>query len=223
MTRGNSASLCTACLTTRRLLSATATNLVPPGLNRKLSHTRHVASCYIGDVMPSQIDGSIFYTCTDVAQACAVSRQTIWRWRQDGLIPSGRTNRTRSVVFTESELNYIRAHATQPDASRDAKSRTIYLDNAASTRPLDIVRDAVMRAMDVDFGNPSSAHGTGRRARQIVEDARDQVASLAGADRSHVHFTSGALRRTTGFCKAPSAAGFAASLPLPLSILPYLA
>ena len=141
--------------------------------------------------MPSQIDGSIFYTCTDVAQACAVSRQTIWRWRQDGLIPSGRTNRTRSVVFTESELNYIRAHATQPDASRDAKSRTIYLDNAASTRPLDSVRDAVMRAMDVDFGNPSSAHGTGRRARQIVEDARDQVASLAGADRSHVHFTSG--------------------------------
>ena len=141
--------------------------------------------------MPSQIDGSIFYTCTDVAQACAVSRQTIWRWRQDGLIPSGRTNRTRSVVFTESEMNYIRAHATQPDASRDAKSRTIYLDNAASTRPLDIVRDAVMRAMDVDFGNPSSAHGTGRRARQIVEDARDQVASLAGADRSHVHFTSG--------------------------------
>jgi cysteine desulfurase len=45
--------------------------------------------------------------------------------------------------------------------------------------------------MEVDFGNPSSAHGAGRRARQALEDARDQVAALAGADRSHVIFTSG--------------------------------
>lgn len=142
--------------------------------------------------MPTQIDGTIFFTCTDVAQACAVSRQTIWRWRQDGLIPNGRASRTRAVVFTESELNFILSHSEQADASRDARSRVIYLDNAASTRPLQIVRDAVMRAMDLEFGNPSSAHSTGRRARQSVEDARDQVAALVGADRNHATFTSGA-------------------------------
>jgi cysteine desulfurase len=141
--------------------------------------------------MPDEIDGSIFYTCTDVAEACGVSRQTIWRWRQYGLIPAGRTRRTGSVAFSQTELEYIRSHARQVD-SRDAAAPTqVYLDNAASTKPLAVVRDAVMRAMDVDFGNPSSAHESGRRARQAVEDARDQVASLLGADRSHVTFTSG--------------------------------
>jgi len=141
--------------------------------------------------MPTEIDGSIFYSCTDVASACGVSRQTIWRWRQDGLIPIGRSRRGRSVVFSSTELEYIRAHAGQVEAPRSALPSEIYLDNAASTRPLPIVRDAVLRAMEVDFGNPSSAHGAGRRARQVLEDARDQVAALAGADRSHVIFTSG--------------------------------
>lgn len=142
--------------------------------------------------MPTRIDGSIFYSCTDVAQTCAVSRQTIWRWRHYGLIPSGRAGRARSVVFSKSEVDLIRAHATQLDSSRESRSQVVYLDNAASTRPLAIVRNAVMRAMDLNFGNPSSAHSSGRRARQLVEDARDQVAALVGADRTHVSFTSGA-------------------------------
>lgn len=142
--------------------------------------------------MPTRIDGSIFYSCTDVAQTCAVSRQTIWRWRHYGLIPSGRAGRARSVVFTKSEVDLIRAHATQLDSSRESRSQVVYLDNAASTRPLAIVRNAIMRAMDLNFGNPSSAHSSGRQARQLVEDARDQVAALVGAERTHVSFTSGA-------------------------------
>jgi cysteine desulfurase len=141
--------------------------------------------------MPSEIDGSIFYTSTDVAEACGVSRQTIWRWRQYGLIPAGRTRRTGSVVFTHSELEYIRAHVGQLDSRDFTPVTEVYLDNAASTKPLASVRDAVSRAMDIEFGNPSSAHGAGRRARQAVEDARDQVAALVGADRGHVTFTSG--------------------------------
>jgi cysteine desulfurase len=141
--------------------------------------------------MPIEIDGSIFYSCTDAATTCNVSRQTIWRWRQDGLIPIGRARRGRSVVFSATELEYIRAHARQLEGPRAAFPTEVYLDNAASTRPLPIVRDAVVRAMEIDFGNPSSAHGAGRRARQALEDARDQVAALVGADRSHVVFTSG--------------------------------
>jgi cysteine desulfurase len=141
--------------------------------------------------MPAEIDGSIFYTCTDIAHACGVSRQTIWRWRQEGLIPIGRARKGRSVIFSATELEYIRAHARQLEVPRATFASEVYLDNAASTRPIQIVRDAVLRAMDVDFGNPSSAHGSGRRARQALEDARDQVAALVGADRSHVVFTSG--------------------------------
>lgn len=158
--------------------------------------------------MPTEIDGSIFYSCTEVASACGVSRQTIWRWRQDGLIPIGRARRGRSVVFSQTELEYIRAHAGLLEEHRPALAFEIYLDNAASTRPLSIVRHAVLRAMEVDFGNPSSAHGAGRRARQALEDARDQVAALVGADRSHVIFTSGGTEANNLILRNLATCGF---------------
>jgi cysteine desulfurase len=41
-------------------------------------------------------------------------------------------------------------------------------------------------------GNPSSAHGAGRRARQALEDARERIAALLGAEADEVVFTSGA-------------------------------
>ena len=42
-----------------------------------------------------------------------------------------------------------------------------------------------------DFGNPSSVHALGRKARQIVEDARDRVAGAIGASPAEVVFTGG--------------------------------
>ena len=67
--------------------------------------------------------------------------------------------------------------------------RAIYLDHNATT-PL---RAGVWDAMrDVPFGNPSSAHAVGRKARAALEDAREKVASLLGARPDEVTFTSGA-------------------------------
>lgn len=66
----------------------------------------------------------------------------------------------------------------------------IYLDNNAST-PMDPeVREAVSAAMDA-YGNPSSVHSYGRRARRVVEEARDEVARLVGARPEEIFFTSG--------------------------------
>lgn len=69
--------------------------------------------------------------------------------------------------------------------------RRVYLDNNASAPPLPEVLDAVMRAMTSDFGNPSSAHSIGDRARSLVELARQEVASLVGASPDQITFTSG--------------------------------
>ncbi|CAN1722367.1 Cysteine desulfurase [Hyphomicrobium sp. 1Nfss2.1] len=66
-----------------------------------------------------------------------------------------------------------------------------YLDNNASAPLRDSARAAMVAAMDVT-GNPSSVHAEGRRARAIVEKAREQVAALVGAKPSEVVFTSGA-------------------------------
>jgi cysteine desulfurase len=66
---------------------------------------------------------------------------------------------------------------------------SIYLDHAATTPVLPEVLDA-MRA--VPPGNPASAHAAGRRARQALEDARERVAALLGAEPGEVIFASGA-------------------------------
>jgi cysteine desulfurase len=66
----------------------------------------------------------------------------------------------------------------------------IYLDFNA-TAPLGArVRAAMVQAM-ADPGNPSSIHAEGRRARDHIERARDQVARLVGRPREQVVFTSG--------------------------------
>jgi len=66
----------------------------------------------------------------------------------------------------------------------------IYLDNNAST-PLDPeVRAAITAALDL-YGNPSSVHSDGRRARRAIEEARDDVARLVGARPEEIFFTSG--------------------------------
>lgn len=67
----------------------------------------------------------------------------------------------------------------------------IYLDYNASTPIAPEVANAMRAAMDNAFGNPSSPHWAGVPARQIVETARDQVASLLGCSPQEVVFTSG--------------------------------
>ncbi|MEO8349138.1 MAG: cysteine desulfurase family protein [Acidobacteriota bacterium] len=66
----------------------------------------------------------------------------------------------------------------------------IYLDNNASTSLDPAVRNAMDSAADL-YGNPSSVHSDGRRARRAIEEARAEVASLVGAEPDEVFFTSG--------------------------------
>jgi len=72
---------------------------------------------------------------------------------------------------------------------RDTKR--IYLDHAATTPVLPEVAEAVTAAMTAGFGNPSSVHGIGRRARSAVERARRQVAALIHAEPEEIVFTGG--------------------------------
>ena len=69
--------------------------------------------------------------------------------------------------------------------------RSVYFDYNATT-PLDPqVRDAMLPFLGEVYGNPSSVHHIGRRARSILDDARDRAAKLLGAKPSEVIFTSG--------------------------------
>ena len=68
---------------------------------------------------------------------------------------------------------------------------SVYLDNA-STTPLRLeALDAMLPYLTEAFGNPSSAHRVGQRARAGLDEARDRVATLIGAQPREVVFTSG--------------------------------
>src|SRR5947209_2825075 len=69
--------------------------------------------------------------------------------------------------------------------------RTVYFDYNATT-PLDPqVREAMLPFLDAIYGNPSSVHHVGRKARSILDDAHDRVAKVLGAKPSEIIFTSG--------------------------------
>ncbi|MCH8810747.1 MAG: cysteine desulfurase [Gemmatimonadetes bacterium] len=68
---------------------------------------------------------------------------------------------------------------------------SIYLDHAATTPIRSEVREGMIAVLDGDFGNPSSAHGWGRRAAARLEEARERVAQAIGADRSEIYFVRG--------------------------------
>lgn len=67
----------------------------------------------------------------------------------------------------------------------------IYLDHNATTPLLPEVVDAMIPWLRDHFGNPSSGHVYGARARRAVDDAREKVAALIGASPDEILFTSG--------------------------------
>ena len=67
----------------------------------------------------------------------------------------------------------------------------IYLDNAASTAVHPEVVKEMMPYFDTQYGNPSSIHQFGRKAKNAIEKARKQVATLIGAEPNEIIFTSG--------------------------------
>ena len=66
----------------------------------------------------------------------------------------------------------------------------MYLDHAATT-PISAPALAALTSVITRSGNPSSLHGSGRRARATVEQAREGIAAAAGAHPTEVIFTSG--------------------------------
>ncbi len=66
----------------------------------------------------------------------------------------------------------------------------VYLDHNATTPVRQEVLEAMLPYMTDVYGNPSSVHGFGREARVAVDNARDCVAGLLGADPSEIVFTS---------------------------------
>ena len=67
----------------------------------------------------------------------------------------------------------------------------IYLDNAATTKMDDTVFEKMIPYLKDNYGNPSSAYKIGRDNKEIIENARKEVAEILNASPSEIYFTSG--------------------------------
>ena len=106
---------------------------------------------------------------------------------------------SRAAVLAARRRCLSTAPASSPANDRfsivgtSREGRAIYLD-AQATTPLDPrVLDAMMPYMTSMYGNPHSrTHGYGWESAEVVEDSREKVASLIGAQAKEIIFTSGA-------------------------------
>ncbi|MCQ2359706.1 MAG: cysteine desulfurase NifS [Phascolarctobacterium sp.] len=69
--------------------------------------------------------------------------------------------------------------------------KTIYMDNAATTKMSRTAIDAMLPYMEEHYGNPSSLHTVGQIAAEALDKAREDVAACLGCKASEITFTSG--------------------------------
>lgn len=67
----------------------------------------------------------------------------------------------------------------------------VYADHAATTPVHEAARKAMLHCLEEDYGNPSSLHSVGQRAREILDEARVDVAQCLNADPAEIYFTGG--------------------------------
>ena len=68
---------------------------------------------------------------------------------------------------------------------------SIYADHAATTAMSEAAIDAMTRCMREEYGNPSSLYRIGQQAKETLEQAREEVASVINAQPREIYFTSG--------------------------------
>lgn len=67
----------------------------------------------------------------------------------------------------------------------------VYLDNSATTKCYDSVKDIVQKVMCEDYGNPSSMHKKGVDAERYIKEAKEILAKLLKVQEKEIYFTSG--------------------------------
>lgn len=70
-------------------------------------------------------------------------------------------------------------------------STFVYADNAATTKMSPVSLEAMLPYMESFFGNPSSLHSAGQKAKEALTEARGEMAALLGCSPKEIYFTSG--------------------------------
>jgi hypothetical protein len=70
-----------------------------------------------------EIDGVTYVSTTELLVELGVSRQTLWRWRRHGKIPTGHRYRDKTILFTADEVKLIRQYANRIEPTEKAQEQ----------------------------------------------------------------------------------------------------
>lgn len=167
----------------------------------------------VADVMAAVEEETLFTRCSHNDPRCSASTPCVTHGLWSALSEAtGTFLASVSLADIVAGGRYAARPARQPAASIAASPlpRT-YLDHNATAPLRREAKEAMVDALDV-VGNPSSVHGEGRRARAVVEAARERVARLVGAKPSEVVFTSGASEANSWALSQPWATIFTSGI-----------
>ena len=68
--------------------------------------------------MPTEINGEVYYTTSEVCEEAGISRPTLFRWLRQGMFEQMRKNRRGWRIFTEEELDTIKAETGRIDVKK---------------------------------------------------------------------------------------------------------
>jgi predicted site-specific integrase-resolvase len=83
--------------------------------------------------MPFEVDGTHYLTASDVLKELKITRQTLWRWRQEGKVPLGRRYRNKKILFSSDELEAIRTYANRVEPIERASEKQLGLFASPNT------------------------------------------------------------------------------------------
>ena len=84
---------------------------------------------------------------------------------------------------------------------------SIYADHAATTAMSEAAIEAMTRCMREEYGNPSSLYRIGQQAKEVLEQAREDVASVVNAEAREIYFTSGGSEADNQAIRSAALAG----------------
>ncbi len=151
---------------------------------------RAASEISVSAIMAAVAEDTCFTRCTDDHASCSPGTPCITHalWQALGDTTSAFLD---SVTLSDVVSGRFAGSAPRPASVAVLPSRRTYLDYNATAPLRAAAKSAMISALDA-VGNPSSVHTEGRKARGIVEGARESVARLVGAKPSEIVFTSGA-------------------------------
>ena len=74
-----------------------------------------------------EIAGTRYFAAKELLGELDISRQTLWRWRREGRIPTGHRFRDGKVVFTQEEADEVRQYANRIEPIDEAERNQLGL------------------------------------------------------------------------------------------------